>query len=63
LADPWVIAHAMKEKAIVVTKESKVTTSTDKIKIPNVCENMGVECINDFRFIEEMNIKFFCKMT
>ena len=42
LADPWVIAHAMKEKAIVVTKEEKITaTNTAKIKIPNVCENVG----------------------
>src|SRR5262245_38783468 len=27
LADPWVIAHAMNEGAIVVTKEEKVTAS------------------------------------
>jgi len=62
LADPWVIAHAMKEKAVVVTKENKVTTSTDKIKIPNVCENMGIEWIDDFQFIAETNIKFSCKI-
>jgi hypothetical protein len=62
LADPWVIAHAMKEKAVVVTKENKVTTSTDRIKIPNVCENMGIEWIDDFQFITETNIKFFCKI-
>lgn len=62
LADPWVIAHAMKEKAVVVTKENKVTTSTDKIKIPNVCDNMGIEWIDDFQFITETNIKFSCKI-
>ena len=63
LADPWFIAHAKKENAIVVTKENKVTqTGTDKIKIPNVCENMGIEWINDFQFIEEINIKFSCKI-
>jgi hypothetical protein len=64
LADPWVIAHAMKEKAVVVTKEYKVTkTDSNKIKIPNVCENMGIEWINDFQFIEELRIKFFCKIV
>lgn len=63
LADPWVIAHAMKEKAVVVTKESKVTTSTDKIRIPNVCDNMGIEWIDDFQFIAETNINFFCKIN
>ena len=61
LADPWVIAHALNQGAIVVTKEEKVTaTNTTKIKIPNVCDNMGVCWINDFQFVEELNIQFSC---
>ena len=61
LADPWVIAHAINEKATVVTKEEKVTAlNSKKIKIPNVCENMGVRWINDFEFINELGIKFTC---
>ena len=61
LADPWVIAHAMSEGATVVTKEEKVTAlNSNKIKIPNVCDNMGIEWINDFDFVAEMNIQFFC---
>ncbi len=64
LADPWVIAYAMSEDACVVTKEEKVTAANkDKIKIPNVCENMTVRCINDFQFIEEVNIRFTCQMV
>jgi hypothetical protein len=64
LADPWVIAYAMSENACVVTKEEKVTASnSDKIKIPNVCENMKVRCINDFRFIREVNIQFTCQFV
>ena len=63
LADPWVIAHAMNEKATIVTKEEKVTAlNSTKVKIPNVCENMNVRCINDFQFIEELNIQFECKI-
>jgi hypothetical protein len=63
LADPWVIAHALKEKACVVTKEEKVTTpNTTRIKIPNVCENMKVRWINDFEFVEELNIQFSCRL-
>lgn len=63
LADPWVIAHAMNEKATVVTKEEKVTAlNSNKIKIPNVCENMGVRWINDFEFINELDIKFACNL-
>ncbi len=59
-ADPWVIAHAICEKACVVTKESKVTESDRKVRIPNVCESMGVRCINDFDMIRELGIRFSC---
>ena len=61
LADPWVIAHAMNEKATVVTKEEKVTAlNSNRIKIPNVCDNMGIRWINDFQFISELGITFSC---
>jgi rRNA-processing protein FCF1 len=63
IADPWVIAHAIKEKATVVTKEEKVTAlNSRRIKIPNVCENMGIPWINDFQLIKELGIKFSCKL-
>lgn len=63
LADPWVIAHAMTESAIVVTKEEKITAqNTSKIKIPNVCENMGIRWMNDFEFINEVGIRFSCEL-
>ena len=61
LADPWVIAHALNQSAIVVTKEGKVNSvNSTKVKIPNVCDNMGVRWINDFQFVEELNIQFSC---
>jgi predicted nucleic acid-binding protein len=64
LADPWVIAHAINENAIVVTKEEKVTAAnTNRIKIPNVCDNMGIPWINDFEFIERLNIRFSCSIV
>ena len=63
IADPWVIAHAIHENATVVTKEEKVTASnSNKIKIPNVCDNMGVRWINDFQFIDELKINFNCSI-
>lgn len=63
LADPWVIAHAMKENATVVTKEEKISAAnTTKIKIPNVCDNMNVRWINDYQFVEELNIRFTCSI-
>ncbi len=61
LADPWVIAHAMETNSTVVTKEIKETALNSKrIRIPNVCENMGIRWINDFQFINELDIKFKC---
>ena len=60
LADPWVIAHSLKENACVVTKEEKVTAATNKIKIPNVCDNMKVRWINDFQLISEVQMHFAC---
>lgn len=63
LVDPWVIAHALREKAVVVTKEEKVTAlNSTKIKIPNVCDKMNVTWINDFQLIEELGIKFNCEL-
>jgi hypothetical protein len=63
LADPWLIAHAMVENACVVSKESKSTAAHNKkVKIPDVCEAMGVRCIDDFRMIEELGIKFACAL-
>jgi len=64
LADPWIIAHAIHENATVVTKEEKVTAlNSNRIKIPNVCDNMGVKWMNDFQFIDELDIKFKCSLT
>jgi predicted nucleic acid-binding protein len=61
LADPWVIAHALDQNAVVVTKENKETAlNTKRIKIPNVCENMGIRWLDDFGFIEEVGIRFAC---
>lgn len=63
LADPWVIAHAMDAGATVVTKEELVTAANSRrVKIPNICANMNIRCIDDFQMIEELNIQFSCKM-
>lgn len=62
LADPWLIAHAMDTNSTVVTKENMESAMNSKrVKIPNVCKNMGVRCIDDFEFIKEIGLKFSCK--
>lgn len=63
LADPWIIAHAMDEGACVVTKENKETARPiTRIKIPNVCDSMGVRWINDFQLAKELGIRFSCRV-
>ena len=57
-ADPWVIAHAMAEGAVVVTREGFAPPDTPRIRIPNVCENLGIECINDYDLIRQLGITF-----
>ena len=63
LADPWVISHALNNKATVVTKESPITSLNAKrpVTIPNVCDNMGIRWIDDFAFVKEIGLKFSCK--
>jgi len=62
LADPWLIAHAMNMNASVVTKENiESAMNSKRIKIPNVCQNMGVRCIDDFAFLKEIGVKFSAK--
>ena len=57
-ADPWVIAHALAEHAIVVTKEESAPPNTSRIKIPNVCDDLGIEWINDYDLIRQLGLKF-----
>ena len=58
VADPWVIAHAMAENAVVVTKEEPTPILAKKIKIPDVCKKLGIECINDFQFLNKIGVQF-----
>ena len=62
LADPWVIAHAMTDNAVVVTKEYIASDNSKKIKIPDVCNNLNVPWMDDFQMVLELGIKFSCKI-
>lgn len=59
MADPWVIAHAQAENAVVVTKESR---APKKIKIPDVCMAFNIPWMNDFEFLSEIGVKFSAKI-
>lgn len=55
VADPFVIAKAKFEDAIVVTEEVYKENAS---KIPNVCEHFDVECINLEDFMQKENWQF-----
>ncbi|PVZ68217.1 DUF4411 family protein [Pelagibaculum spongiae] len=57
-ADPWIIAKAKSINAAVVTHESSLSHSTKKVKVPNVCRQFDVRCINTFQFLRELEARF-----
>lgn len=52
--DYFLIGYAMANNHTVVTHESK----KGRIKIPVVCNNFGVNCMNPFEMLEKCNVKF-----
>ncbi|WP_255365668.1 MULTISPECIES: DUF4411 family protein [Alishewanella] len=48
----------MSSGAIVVTHESLVSDATKKVKVPNICKQFGVQCINTFEFLRQTKAKF-----
>jgi len=45
-ADPFLIATAIVNSCSVVTEEQPTGIGSKKIKIPNVCRALGINCIN-----------------
>lgn len=56
-ADPFVIAVAMIQDAVVVTSE-RPSGSHNRPKIPDVCEHYGIRCINLLDLIREQGWQF-----
>lgn len=58
--DPWVIAHAWHENAIVVTKErpKQNQPNSKKYNIPDVCEHFNIPWIDDFEFLKRLKVQF-----
>lgn len=59
-ADPFVIAHAEVEGSVLVTEENRKGPGTmDKnLKIPNVADEHGVQCIKFFDFVRDLGWTF-----
>lgn len=56
-ADPWLIAKAHATRQIVVTHEVLVPSTSQKIKIPNICQQFNVPYISAFDLLDTLNAK------
>lgn len=56
IADPWLIAIGMVTGATVVSMEDMVGPDSKKVKIPNICKAMNVNCIKVYDFLRQENI-------
>jgi hypothetical protein len=56
-ADYYLVAHAHAHEHIVVTHE-RAADSPTRVKIPNACVGMGVQCVTPFEMLRAAGVKF-----
>ena len=56
-ADAWLCAESKLNNYVLVTNEVR-SNSKNKIKIPNVCDQFGIDCINNFNFMRDCQFVF-----
>lgn len=56
-ADYWLVAHALGQNWTMVTHEVP-GYSDNKIKIPDVCKSLEIECLNPFEMIRKEQPRF-----
>jgi len=57
-ADPWIIAHAIEDKGVVVTLESDLRPDAKKVRIPDVCDIFDVKCLDMLEMMRLLKAKF-----
>ena len=57
-ADPWLIAHALDDAGVVVTNESYLRPDAKKVRIPDVCHEFNVTCIDTLEMLKQLKAKF-----
>jgi Domain of unknown function (DUF4411) len=57
--DPFLIAYALakKDRVVVTTEVSKPSQKRQNRKIPDVCEQLGVTCLNTFQMTRALDWK------
>lgn len=63
-ADYFLVALAYQESYTIVTHEAKSgNNAKNTIKIPNVCERLGIECIDIAEFLRREQARFILENT
>lgn len=57
VADYWLVAHAQAHQCVIVTNEVPAQT-VKKIKIPNACLGLGVQCVTPYEMLRRERAKF-----
>lgn len=57
-ADPWLIAKAFTSGATIITHERLVPANSKDVKIPNICEDFGLEYKSTFQLLQVLKAKF-----
>ncbi|HKV98817.1 MAG TPA: DUF4411 family protein [Vicinamibacterales bacterium] len=58
VADAWVIAYAKAHGATVVTEEKLDLQTRKRVKIPNVCQALGVPYMDTFDMLSALSTRF-----
>lgn len=53
-ADPWLVAKAVTTAQTIVTHEVLVPDNSQKIKIPNICKEFGVNYITSYDLLDSL---------
>jgi hypothetical protein len=57
VADYWLVAHALAKQYVVVTHEVPAQ-SVRKIKIPNACIGLGIQCVSPYDMLRRERARF-----
>jgi hypothetical protein len=57
-ADYYLVAHALAHDHVVVTHETREPMRRTKIKIPDACDALGVQCMTTFEMFRATGTRF-----
>jgi hypothetical protein len=57
-ADGWLVAYGAEHGLVVVTHETDEPNRRNKVKIPNACNQFGVEWLDTFEMLRQLEVQF-----